>query len=93
MTTQTISIASLVKDYRSMKALQKETERILKDLEAEILAYMDEAGKVEETGPDYTIKLTDCTRESLDKQALEQVFGEGLKAYMKTTSYKRLTIK
>ena len=93
MTTQTISIASLVEDYRSMKALQKETEKILKDLEAQILAYMDEAGKTSETGADYTITVSSCSRDTLDKEALQRVFGDGLKQYMKTTSYRRLTVK
>ena len=93
MTTQTISITSLVEDYRSMKALQKETEKILKDLEAQILAYMDEAGKTSEIGNDYSISISICNRDTLDRVALAKVFGDGLKQYMKTTSYRRLTVK
>ena len=93
MCTTIHELTAVISDYRSMKALQKETEKILKDLENEILAYMDQTGKTSETGPDYTVQITDCSRDSLDKAALQVLLGDSIRDYMKHTSYRRLTVK
>ena len=93
MCTTTKELEAVINDYRSMKALQSETEKIIKALEAEIIRYMDGIGAETESGTDYTVKLTTCTRETVDKKRLAEDLGEVLNDYMKITTYRRLTVK
>ena len=93
MCTTTKELAAIIEDYRSMKALQSETEKIIKNLEAEIIGYLDYIGTDTENGSDYTVKLTECKRETVDKKRLQEDLGDALTEYMKVTHYRRLTVK
>lgn len=93
MCTTTKELEAVINDFRSMKALQAETEKIIKALEAEIIGYMDMIGADTESGSDYTVKLTECKRETIDKKRLAADLGDVLNDYMKVTHYRRLTVK
>lgn len=80
-----------VKDYRSLKALKEQLETELKEAEKQIITYMNENGKAKETGNDFKISYSDCTRRTLDSKRLEADLGS-LAEYYKVTSYKRLTV-
>lgn len=81
-----------ISDYRTLKTLLAETEAELKDLEREIIGYMDINEKLTETGKDFSIKLTTCERRSLDSKKLEEVFGN-LSEYQRVSQYRRLYVK
>ena len=93
MCTTTKELEQVIADFRSMKALQSETEKIIKALEAEIIGYLDANGTDTESGADFTVKLTTCSRETVDKKRLAADLGEVLNDYMKVTTYRRLTVK
>ncbi len=82
----------IVADYRSLKAMKEELEDNLKTLEMEIYGYMDFHQKTDEVGNDYTIKISECERSTLDKKRLEADLGS-LEEYYKTSHYRRLSIR
>lgn len=55
-------LEKVIADYRSLKALKEDLEEQLKDIEREIIGYMDSNEKLAETGKDFTIKLSTCER-------------------------------
>lgn len=82
----------VVDDYRSLKALKEELDAQLKDLEREIIGYLDDNDKLTETGKDFTVKVGTYERRSLDSKALEATFGS-LAAYQRVSQYRRLYVK
>ena len=85
-------LEKVVAEYRSLKALKEELEDNLKSLEVEIYGYMDFHEKKDEVGKDFTIKISDCERSTLDKKRLEADLGS-LEEYYKTSHYRRLSVK
>lgn len=81
-----------VADYRSLKALKEDLEEQLKDIEREIIGYMDSNEKLAETGKDFTIKLSTCERRTVDTKRLEADLGS-LAEYQKISQYRRLYVK
>lgn len=82
----------VVADYRSLKALKEDLEEQLKDIEREIIGYMDSNEKLSETGKDFTIKLSTCERRTVDTKRLEADLGL-LAEYQKISQYRRLYVK
>lgn len=80
-----------VADYRTLKTMKEELETELKEAEKQIIQYMNEQNKTKETGVDYKISYTDCSRKSLDAKKLEAAFGN-LDGFRNVTNYKRLTV-
>lgn len=80
-----------VAEYRQLKAMKEELEAELKEAEKQIITYMNEQNKTKETGVDFKISYTDCTRKTLDGKKLEAAFGN-LDAFRNVTAYKRLTV-
>lgn len=80
-----------VAEYRALKAMEEELKNELKEAEKQIIQYMNEQNKTKETGVDFKISYTDCSRKTLDSKKLEQAFGN-LDAYRNVTAYKRLTV-
>lgn len=66
-------LEKFVADYRSLKALKEDLEEQLKDIEREIIGYMDSNEKLAETGKDFTIKLSTCERRTIDTKRLEEI--------------------
>lgn len=62
-----------VADYRSLKALKEDLEEQLKDIEREIIGYMDSNEKLAETGKDFTIKLSLANAGRLIQSDLKQI--------------------
>lgn len=80
-----------VAEYRSLKAMKEELETELKEAEKQIITYMNEQQKTKETGVDFKISYSDCSRKSLDAKKLEAAFGN-LDGFRSVTNYKRLTV-
>lgn len=81
-----------IADYRSLKALKEDLEEQLKDIEREIIGYMDENEKLSKTGKDFTIKLSTCERRTVDTKRLEADLGS-LAEYQRISQYRRLYVK
>ena len=82
-----------IQEIRRYKAMAEEATNIQKSIEAEVIAWM--TSKQLDTAMSDTAKITfkDQSRTTLDRKALEEVLGEDLKPYEKTTTYKVLRIK
>ena len=80
-------LEKVIADYRSLKALKEELEEQVKDLEREIIGYMDTNEKITETGKDFSIKLSTC-----DSKRLEADLGS-LAEYQRISQYRRLYVK
>lgn len=85
-------LETVITDYRSLKALKEDLEEQLKDLEREIIGYMDANEKITETGKDFTIKLSTCERRTIDTKQLEADLGS-LAEYQRIRQYRRLYVK
>lgn len=85
-------LEKVVADYRAMKVLLAETEAEVKDLEREIIGYMDANDKLTESGKDFNIKLTTCERRTLDGKRLEADLGS-LAEYQRVSQYRRLYVR
>lgn len=85
-------LEKVVSDFRSLKALKEELEEQLKDIEREIIGYMDANEKLTETGNDFTVKLSTCERRTLDSKRLEADLGS-LAEYQRISHYRRLYVK
>ncbi len=85
-------LENVVADYRSLKALKEELEDQIKELEREIIGYMDSNEKLTETGKDFSVKLTTCERRTLDSKRLEADLGS-LVEYQRVSQYRRLYVK
>ena len=83
----------IIKVISRFIALAEEATFILKSIEAEVIAWM--TSEHLDTAMSDTAKITfkDQCRTTLDRKALEEVLGEDLKPYEKTTTYKVLRIK
>lgn len=82
----------VIADYRVLKTLLAETEAEVKDLEREIIGYLDSNNKLSEIGKDFTVKVTTCERRTLDAKALEADLGS-LAEYQRTSQYRRLYVR
>lgn len=85
-------LETVVDDYRSLKALRDELEEQVKDLEREIIGYLDINEKLTETGKDFTVKITTCERRTLDSKRLEADLGS-LAEYQRISQYRRLYVR
>lgn len=81
-----------VADYRSLKAMKEELEAQLKDVEKNIISYLDSHKKLSATGKDFTVKVSNCERRTLDRKALEADLGS-LADYDRISQYRRLYVK
>ncbi len=82
----------VVADYRSLKALKEDLDAQIKDIEREIIGYMDTNEKLTETGKDFTVKVSTCERRTLDSKRLEADLGS-LAEYQRVSQYRRLYVK
>lgn len=85
-------LEKVIADYRELKTLLEETTEEVKDLEREIIGYMDINEKLTEIGKDFSIKLTTCERRTLDSKRLEADLGS-LAEYQRVSQYRRLYVK
>ncbi|MGY3666097.1 hypothetical protein [Roseburia sp. 1XD42-69] len=82
-----------VQELRSLKAMKEELENELKSVEREIISYMTENGIDTEITDTAKITYKPQSRTTLDKGKLQEIFGEDLKPFEKTTSYNVLRVK
>ncbi|MEQ3232421.1 hypothetical protein [Fusicatenibacter saccharivorans] len=82
-----------IEEMRSLKALKEETENEIKALEHEVIFYMTENNLTEEITNTAKVTYKEQSRTTLDKKKLEEVLGDDLKPYEKTTFYSVLRIK
>lgn len=82
-----------IEEMRSLKALKEETENEIKSLEHEVIFYMTENNLTEEITNTAKVTYKEQSRTTLDKKKLEEVLGDDLKPYEKTTFYSVLRIK
>ena len=76
----------------SLKALKEDLDAQIKDIEREIIGYMDTNEKLTETGKDFTVKLSTCERRTIDTRKLEEDLGS-LSEYQRVSQYRRLYVK
>lgn len=82
-----------IEEMRSLKALKEETENEIKALEHEVIFYMTENNLTEEITNTAKVTYKPQSRTTLDKKKLEEVLGDNLKPFEKTTFYSVLRIK
>ena len=82
-----------VQELRGLKAMKEELESELKAVEREIISYMTENGIDTEITDTAKITYKPQSRTTLDKGKLQEIFGEDLKPFEKTTSYNVLRVK
>ena len=82
-----------IEEMRSLKALKEETENEIKALEHEVIFYMTENNLTEEITNTAKVTYKEQSRTTLDKKKLEEVLGDDLKPFEKTTFYSELRIK
>ena len=82
----------VIADYRSLKAMKDQLDAEIKDLEREIIGYMDANEKLTETGNDFTVKVSTCERRTLDSKRLEADLGS-LAEYQRVSQYRRLYVR
>ena len=85
-------LENVVADYRSLKALKEDLEEQLKDLERDMIDYLDSNQKLSETGSNFTVKVSTCERRTLDSKRLEEDLGS-LAEYQRISQYRRLYVK
>lgn len=85
-------LEQVVAEYRNMKALLEEVTEQVKDLEREIIGYLDINEKLSETGKDFTVKVSTFTRRTLDSKRLEEDLGS-LAEYQRVSQYRRLYVR
>ena len=91
-TTTMNELEKVVADYRSLKALKEDLDAQIKDIEREIIGYMDTNEKLTETGKDFTVKVSTCERRTIDTRKLEEDLGS-LAEYQRVSQYRRLYVK
>ena len=82
-----------VQELRGLKAMKEELENELKAVEREIISYMTENEIDTEITDTAKITYKPQSRTTLDKGKLQEIFGEDLKPFEKTTSYNVLRVK
>lgn len=87
-----IELEKVIEDYRAMKVLLTETEAEVKDLEREIISYLDYNKKLTESGKNFSVKVSTCERRTIDTKALEKDLGS-LADYQRVCQYRRLYVK
>lgn len=92
MCTTMNELEKIIEDYRAMKVLLTETEYVVKDLEREIISYLDYNKKLTESGKNFSVKVATCERRTIDTKALEEDLGS-LAEYQKICQYRRLYVK
>lgn len=85
-------LENVVADYRSLKAMKDQLDAEIKDLEREIIGYLDSNEKLTETGNDFTVKISTCERRTVDTKRLEADLGS-LAEYQRVSQYRRLCVK
>ena len=88
-----IELEKKIEEMRSLKALKEETENEIKALEHEVIFYMTENNLTEEITNTAKVTYKPQSRTTLDKKKLEEVLGDDLKPFEKTTFYSVLRIK
>lgn len=87
-----LELENVVADYRSMKALLEDVNEQVKNLEREIIGYLDMNEKLVETGSDFTVKISTCERRTIDTKRLEADLGS-LAEYQRISQYRRLYVR
>lgn len=85
-------LTRVVADYRNMKTLLDQVTAEVKDLEREIIGYLDANEKMTETGTDFTVKISTCERRTVDTKRLEADLGS-LAEYQRVSQYRRLYVR
>lgn len=85
-------LENVVADYRSLKAMKDQLDAEIKDLEREIIGYLDSNEKLTETGNNFTVKISTCERRTVDTKKLEADLGS-LAEYQRISQYRRLYVK
>ena len=84
--------------FKAKKTQLKNLEKEVETMQSELLGYIgenytkDENGKIRFTIGQYTVTLTECERESVDKKQLEEKYPEIAKEVKKISTYDRLTV-
>ena len=86
-------LESKVQELRSLKAMKEELENELKAVEHSIIEYMTENELDTEITDTAKITYKPQSRTTLDKGKLQEIFGDDLKPFEKTTSFNVLRVR
>lgn len=84
-------LTTVVAEYRSLKTLKEELEVQLKDLERQMIGYLNNNDKSSEIGSDFTVKVSKCERRTLDAEKVAKALGD-ITPFQKVSQYTRLTV-
>ena len=84
-------IEKKIREYREYKRMIEELEEMTAAIADELKAAMEKEGKDRMIIGEYKLSYTDTTRTYLDRQQLENAFGD-LTKYEKTTTYKTFRV-
>lgn len=82
-----------VQELRSLKAMKEDLENELKAVECEIISYMTENELDTEITDTAKNTYKPQSRTTLDKGKLQEIFGDDLKPFEKTTSFNVLRVR
>ena len=82
-----------VQELRNLKTMKEELENELKSIEHQIIEYMTENELDTEITDTAKITYKPQSRTTLDKGKLQEIFGDDLKPFEKTTSFNVLRVR
>lgn len=85
-------LETVVAELRSLRALKEDVDAQLKDMEREVIGYLDNNNKTSEIGTDFTVKVSTCERRTIDTKQLEADLGS-LAEYQRISQYRRLYVR
>ncbi len=92
MCTKKQELEQVVAEYRTTKSILEELNEQVKDLEREIIGYLDYNDLLSESGTNFTVKVATCERRTLDSKKLEEDLGS-LADYQRVSQYRRLYVR
>jgi predicted phage-related endonuclease len=90
-TSKSKKIEKLLKDYAAHSEVLREMQKQQKEMRQEIINSMRESAL---SCGDYIAVLSDCTRQTLDKDKLKEDFGQDfINKYTTISEYQKLEVK
>lgn len=94
-----MNILTYLTEYKAKKALLDNLDKEVKSMKEELEKYTkekykpDAKGKYTFTCGQYTVSITPCKRDDIDKKSLESDYPDIAKKYTKTIEYNRTIVK
>ena len=83
----------VLREYQEYKIIKKQVEDKLNEFECQIKERLSKEKTFDLACGPFTCKLSDVNRSGIDKEFLENQFHDIYEKCVKTSSYKKLTVK